>query len=132
MGVGDLTVSNTRRVTVIAHELLGFSPVGGMGTATSLLALGLARLGHTVEILLGLNDPRSMDAYWREAYESAGIRVFAMPSLDAEVRPWYFAQLRVVELGLRANPPDVVIAHDFAAPAYSALRLRQAGIAFEE
>src|SRR5438874_3737863 len=132
MGVGDLTVSNPRRVTVIAHELLGFSPVGGMGTATSLLALALARLGHAVEILLGLNDPRSMDPHWRETYKSAGIRVRAMPPLDADIEPWYFAQLRAVELGLRANPPDVVVAHDFAAPAYSALRLRQAGIAFEE
>ena len=37
-----------------------------------------------------------------------------------------------IELGLQADPPDVVIAHDFGAPAYSALRLRQAGIAFED
>jgi len=35
-------------------------------------------------------------------------------------------------LGLRDDPPDVVIAHDFGAPAYSALRLRQAGLGFED
>jgi glycosyltransferase involved in cell wall biosynthesis len=35
-------------------------------------------------------------------------------------------------LGLRDDPPDVVVAHDFGAPAHSALRLRQAGLAFED
>ena len=35
-------------------------------------------------------------------------------------------------LGLQADPPDVVVAHDFGAPAYSALRLRQAGVGFDD
>ncbi len=48
---------DARRVTVIAHELRGFRPVGGMGTATTFLALALARLGHSVEILLGKHAP---------------------------------------------------------------------------
>ena len=46
------------------------------------------------------------------------------------MEPWHFAHAHAVSLGLQESPPDVVVAHDFGAPAYTALRLRQAGIAF--
>ncbi len=123
--------TTARRVTVIAHELRGFLPVGGMGTATTFLALALARLGHSVEILLGKHSLDAIDSHWETVYRSAGVRIRPVPQSDEPVEPWEFAHAHNVELGLRADLPDVVIAHDFGAPAYSALRLRQAGIAFE-
>jgi glycosyltransferase involved in cell wall biosynthesis len=121
-----------RRVTVIAHELRGFRPVGGMGTATAFLALALTRLEHSVEILLGRQAPHSIEPYWENIYRSAGVRIRPVPRTDESVEPWQFAHAHRVMLGLRDDPPDVVIAHDFGAPAYSALRLRQAGLAFEK
>jgi glycosyltransferase involved in cell wall biosynthesis len=131
--IGDVAASNgtraPRRVTVVAHELLGFRPAGGMGTATTFLALALARMGHSVELLLGFDSPGSMDPYWRATYEQAGIRIRRAPVSDEPVEPWHFVHTHSIALGLQADPPDVVIAHDFGAPAYSALRLRQAGIA---
>jgi glycosyltransferase involved in cell wall biosynthesis len=123
-------VSTPQRVTVVAHELRGIRPVGGMGTATTFLALALARIGHSVELLLGRDSPQSFDPYWENLYEQAGIRLRRAPR--AECEPWYFVHARSIELGLREEPPDVVIAHDFGGPAYTALRLRQAGIAFED
>ena len=66
-------MASVRRVTVIAHELRGFRPAGGMGTATTFLALALARLGHSVEILLGKHDPRSVEPHWADVYREAGI-----------------------------------------------------------
>ena len=124
-------MSPARRVTVIAHELRGFHPAGGMGTATTFLALALARMGHAVEILLGKHSVGSIDPYWETVYTEAGVRIRPMPQGDEPVEPWRFSHAHSVQLGLQAQPPDVVIAHDFGAPAYSALRLRQAGIAFE-
>jgi O-antigen biosynthesis protein len=120
-----------RRVTVIAHELRGFHPVGGMGTATAFLALALARMGHSVEILLGKHPVGSIDPDWESVYSRAGIGIRPAPRSDP-IEPWQFAHAHCVSLGLRADLPDVVIAHDFGAPAYSALRLRQAGIAFDD
>lgn len=120
-----------RRVTVVAHELRGFRPVGGMGTATTFLALGLAHAGQRVEILLGKHDPEAIDPSWAGIYASAGIRIRATPRDDA-VEPWQFVHAHQVAAGLRDDPPDVVIAHDFGAPAYSALRLRQMGLGFDE
>jgi glycosyltransferase involved in cell wall biosynthesis len=131
----DVTLASmsttARRVTVIAHELRGFLPVGGMGTATAFLALALARQGHSVEILLGKHSLDSIDPQWETAYRHAGVRFRAAPPSDDPVEPWEFERGHNVERGLRADPPDVVIAHDFGAPAYSALRLRQAGLGFE-
>ena len=68
-----------RRVTVIAHELRGFHPSGGMGTATAFLALALARLGHLVEILLGKHALGSIDPEWDELYSGAGVRIRPVP-----------------------------------------------------
>ena len=121
-----------RRVTVIAHELRGFHPVGGMGTATTFLALALARSGHSVELLLGKHPVGSIDPYWDSVYTDAGIQIRPAPPSEEFVEPWHFAKPHSIALGLAAEPPDVVIAHDLGAPAYSALRLRQAGIAFED
>jgi len=119
-----------RRVTVIAHEFRGIRPCGGMGTATTFLALALARIGHSVEMLLGRDTPPTLDEYWENVYACAGVSLRRAPRGECE--PWHFVDAHSIELGLRESPPDVVIAHDFGAPAYTALRLRQAGIAFEE
>jgi glycosyltransferase involved in cell wall biosynthesis len=125
-------MATARRVTVIAHELRGFRPTGGMGTATTFLALALARRGHTVEILLGKHDPESIDPSWAAVYRDAGIQIRPAPRSPEPVEPWHFDYPRRIELGLRADPPEIVIAHDFGAPAYSALRLRQAGLALDD
>ena len=73
----------------------------------------------------------SIDPYWLSLYD--GRRNPDSPRSPSKefVEPWHFAQPHSVLLGLQADPPDIVIAHDLGAPAYSALRLRQAGIAFE-
>jgi glycosyltransferase involved in cell wall biosynthesis len=118
-------------VTVVANELRGFVPVGGMGTATTFLALALARMGHSVEILLGRHGADSINSYWGTTYTRAGIRIRSAPPSEERVEPPNFAVAGNVAAALRADAPEVVIAHDFGAPAYAALRLRQAGIALE-
>jgi glycosyltransferase involved in cell wall biosynthesis len=114
-----------RRVTIVTHELRGFLPVGGMGTATTFLAVALARMGHSVEILLGvMHNPESIDPEWRALYDSHGIRIRPVPPNDEPVGPAHFERTYAVARALQADPPDVVVVHDLAAPAYAALRLR--------
>jgi hypothetical protein len=120
-----------RRVTLVTYELRGLSPVGGMGTATTFLALALARAGHDVEILVGRPRAGPLDPYWQSVFATAGIRVRTAAPSGERVASWRFGLMRNVELALRSDPPDVVIAHDFAAPAYFALQLRHAGLAYE-
>jgi O-antigen biosynthesis protein len=115
-----------RRITIVTYELRGFLPVGGMGTATTFLALALARMGHSVEILLGvMHRPESIDPEWRDLYESHGIRIRPVPPNEEAVAPAHFERTYGVARALQAEPPDVVVVHDLGAPAYAALRLRE-------
>src|SRR2546423_3904838 len=127
-----MSAPGPRRITLVTNELRGLVPVGGMGTATTFLALALARMGHSVEILLAWQSAAEVQPYWASVYERAGVRVRAVPESGERVDSWHFGVMRNVELALRADPPDVVIAHDLDAPAYSALRLRQAGLGLED
>src|SRR5438552_14940380 len=49
-----------------------------------------------------------------------------------QIEPAVLARARAVELALRDDPPDVVIAQDLAAPVYTALRSRQLGFDFQD
>jgi glycosyltransferase involved in cell wall biosynthesis len=122
-----------RRITVVTRELLGYVRVGGAGTATTYLAVALARMGHRVDVLYVGDLPGGpMTAEWAGLYEEAGIAIRLPPPSDEIVQPGRFTRLRAVEMALRGDVPEVVIAHDLTAPVYTALRLRQLGLAYEE
>src|SRR5919108_3872901 len=118
----ELNAPSPRRVALVANEVRGFLPVGGLGTATTFLAVALARIGHVVEILYyGVQPLASVDAYWRAFYEQAGVGIRATAASEEPVEPWHFGRMRAVDRALRADPPDVVVAQDLGAPAYAAL-----------
>jgi O-antigen biosynthesis protein len=119
----------SRRVTLVTAQLLGFGPQGGVGAATTWLALALGRMGHDVDVLYAKQE--RLDSEWAVRYADAGIGIRVVPTLEVTVEPVEFARMRAVELGLRTDPPDVVIAHEYGAPAYIAQRLRRLGLAFE-
>jgi O-antigen biosynthesis protein len=122
----------SRRITLVTNELRGSRPVGGIGTATTFLAVALARMGHDVEILhCGTSPTTAIDPEWDRLYTNAEIRVRFVPQSDETVEPRYFARMPETARALRADPPDVIITQDTAAPAYVALRLRQLGLGFE-
>ena len=121
-----------RRITVVTRELLGYVRVGGAGTATTYLAVALARMGHRVDVVYVGDLPADpVTAEWARLYEEAGIAIRLPPPSDEIVQPDRFTRLRAVEAALRGDLPKVVIAHDLTAPVYTALRLRQLGLAFE-
>lgn len=125
---------SSRRVTIVTAQLLGFeSTGGGVGAATTNLAIALARMGHDVDIVYTKEKlPQPLDAEWAGRYEEEGVTIRRTPAVDIPVEPHYFGRMLAVETALRADPPDLVIAHEYAAPAYVALRLRQLGLAFED
>lgn len=121
-----------RRVTLVTDELLGYTRTGGIGTATSFLALALGRMGHRAEALFTGDPPNApMAEEWAAAYEKAGVAIRLLQRSEREVEPAYFARMRDVEETLAADPPDAVVVQDLAAPAYTALRMRQLGFGFE-
>jgi glycosyltransferase involved in cell wall biosynthesis len=125
--------SDSRRVTLVPDELLGYVRTGGLGTATSFLALALARMGHQIEVLYAGGQPTTpLGDEWARLYDRTGVAIRTLPDRSETVEPPYFARMRQAELALAADPPDVVITQDLAAPCYTALRLRQLGLAFRD
>jgi glycosyltransferase involved in cell wall biosynthesis len=121
-----------RRITVVTSHVLGSVRTNGSATANTFLALGLAQMGHRVEILhIGEPATDGMDAEWARLYEEAGIAIRLLPKSGETVKPELFARIRAVERALGEDPPDVVISWEGTAPAYGCLRLRQLGLAFE-
>lgn len=120
-----------RRIAFVADELLGYAG-NGIGTTTAFVSVALARMGHSVEVLfVGPPPTGPVDPEWQTLYEGAGVRVRVVPRSAEVVEPAYFGRARDVEFALRADPPDVVIVQDLGAPAYTPLRLRRLGLAFE-
>jgi glycosyltransferase involved in cell wall biosynthesis len=122
----------TRRITVVASELLGRPGTGGAGTADSLLAVALARHGHDVELLVASGrEIGTLSTAWTRRYDDAGVTVRVLAP-TAGIRPAYLAAPFEVLSALREAPPDVVVADDWRGLAYPALRARQAGRALTE
>jgi glycosyltransferase involved in cell wall biosynthesis len=118
-------------VAFVADELLGYAG-NGIGTTTTFVSLALARRGYDVQVLFAGTPPtKPVDPEWQRLYDEAGVRVHVVPRSSEEVQPSYFGRSRDVEAVLRADPPDVVVVQDLGAPAYTAIRLRSLGLAFE-
>jgi glycosyltransferase involved in cell wall biosynthesis len=120
-----------RNVTFVADELLGYAG-NGIGTTTTFVSLALARMDYDVQVLFAGAGPAGRpEPKWQRLYDEAGVQVRIVPEQNVRVEPRYFARARDVEAALRAEPPDVVVTQDLGAPAYTAIRLRSLGLAFE-
>ncbi len=90
----------SRRVTLVTAQLLGFGPPGGVGAATTWLALALGRMGHDVDVLFAKEQAlESMDAEWAGRYAGAGVGIRVVPTLDVTVEPKMFARMRATVTG---------------------------------
>ena len=77
----------SRRVTLIAGELLGYVRAGGVGTSTTFLALAMARAGHSVEVLYIGDRGAALDDGWAELYRAGRVGVRTLPPLREPVAP---------------------------------------------
>src|SRR5204862_1835506 len=117
----------SRRITVVASELLGRAGTGGAGTADSLRAAALARAGHDVELLVASGrEIGTLSPEWTQRYVEAGVAVRILEP-TAGIRPAYLAAPFEVFAALRETSPDVVVVDDWRGLGYPALRARQAG-----
>jgi glycosyltransferase involved in cell wall biosynthesis len=115
----------------VADELLGYAG-NGIGTTTTFVSVALARRGYDVRVLFAGTPPTTrVEPEWQRLYDETGVRVDVLPRSGEQVEPSSFARARDVEQALRDEPPDVVVVQDLGALAYTAVRLRSLGLAFE-
>jgi glycosyltransferase involved in cell wall biosynthesis len=120
-----------RRVCLVLTELLGAVKNGGLGTASSYLALALAADGHRVEVLDCTPRGRITDD-WRARYHAAGVQITRFKPSGAKVDPGFLQESFDVYQQLRADAPDVVAFSDWRGLGYCSARARQLAIAFEQ
>jgi glycosyltransferase involved in cell wall biosynthesis len=126
-----VAASTSRRITLVSSELLGVFRNGGIGTATTFLALALGRAGHDVEVLLTGDPPAGeLAASWALLYEQHGVRTRFLPASSERVEPTEMRIGRSVAQALRRDPPDVVIAQDWQGAAAQAITLRRLSAEF--
>src|SRR5438309_1844066 len=123
---------SSRRITIVASELLGRAGTGGAGTADSLLAVALARHDHQVELVVASGrEIGPLNDRWTGIYDESGVAIRVLDPI-AGVRPPYLAPTLEVFHALRDEPPDVAIVNDWRGLGFAALRARQTGIGLTE
>jgi glycosyltransferase involved in cell wall biosynthesis len=122
----------SRRITVVASELLGRAGTGGAGTADSLLAVALGRHGHDVELVIASGRHiGELNPEWTQTYDEAGVRIRVLEPL-AGVRPGYLAPTLEVFRAMQERVPDVAVVNDWRGLGWAAMRARQTGREFED
>jgi glycosyltransferase involved in cell wall biosynthesis len=90
----------------------------------------VGRRGHEVELVVAPGrDVTGLSAEWRRTYADANVRIRPLAE-NGPVRPAFLAPAAHVYDALSSEPPDVIVADDWRALPYAALRARQAGRAF--
>ncbi len=121
-----------RSITVVASEVLGRPGTGGAGTADSLLAVGLARSGHRVNLVVASGrEMGELSPDWARIYASADVEVRKLHR-QPRVAPTYLAPAFEIFRALCDRPSDVVIVNDWRGLGYFAMRARQLGRALTE
>lgn len=120
-----IPATENRHIAVVASELLGRPGTGGAGTADSLLAVALARHGHSVDLIVASGrEIGELNAEWNRIYESAGVRITILER-NSGVKPAFLAPTFEVFGALRAMQPDVAIINDWRGLGWAALRARE-------
>jgi O-antigen biosynthesis protein len=119
----------SRRITIVASELLGRVGTGGAGTADSLLAVALGRRGHDVRLVVASGRAiGDLGPEWSRVYSEAGVEVRLLEPVRG-VRPSYLAPALEVYHALRDAPPEVAVVNDWRGLGWAAMCARETGLA---
>ena len=117
-------------VCFVASEILGAHKNGGIGTATSHLALFMARHQHRVSVLYIGGSPIDYSHPWIVRCRAAGIEFTHLESRDAEVYPEWLRESSVVFDYLRHKDYGLILFQDWDGCGFASIVARRAGLAF--
>jgi len=119
------------KICLVSNEILGAYRNGGIGTATSHLALLLARNGHSVTLFYTGGESLEPLSPWASYYETAGVTVCHFPGSQARVNPrWMKQPVAIYEL-LEGQGFDVIVFQDWMALGHACAIAKRAGLGFD-
>lgn len=120
------------RICFVTGELLGAHKNGGIGTATTHLALFLAGAGHEVTIVYTGGPWIDHANPWIRRCEGAGIALTHLDARQGEIYPLWMRETCVIFDYLRGMEQDVILFQDWEGPAFASVTAKRAGLAFAE
>jgi O-antigen biosynthesis protein len=118
------------KVCLVSNEILGAHRNGGIGTATSHLAVLLATNGHAVSLFYVGHTPLDLHDRWAAIYRVANIEVLHFPRSLAPIQPSWMKQPVGIFEQLRRKDFDVILFQDWMALGHACVIAKRAGIAF--
>lgn len=109
------------RICLVASEILGAYKNGGIGTATTHLALLLARRGYAIHIVYTGVAPIDYKNAWIKRCEVAGIKFTNLETRHHEIYPIWLRESCVVFNYLRTTEHDVILFQDWEGLAFSSV-----------
>ena len=125
-----MTPGRPLRICFVTGELLGAHKNGGIGTATTHLALFLAGAGHQVSVVYTGAPWIDHTSAWIRRCAAAGIAITHFDARSGEVYPLWLRETCVIYDHLRGLEADVILFQDWEGPAFSSIVAKQAGLAF--
>ena len=127
-----MSASLRLRLCLVAGEILGAQKNGGIGTATTHLALFLARSGHEVRIVYTGVPWIDHASRWVRRCEAAGITITHLDSRYGEIYPTWLRESCVIYDYLRHLDHDLVLFQDWEGQAFSSVVAKRTGLAFAD
>ena len=120
------------RICFVSTELLGLHKNGGIGTATSHLAILLARRGHQVTLLYvgrEFMDPRDP---WIRRYQSLGIVLVRTNGERLDIWPQWLRESSAVYQFVADAGFDLVVFPDWEGHGFASCVAKKAGLALHD
>ena len=118
------------RICFVTGELLGAHKNGGIGTATTHLALFLARAGHGVTVVYTGAPWIDQANPWVRRCKEAGVVLIHIDARHGEIYPVWLRETSVIFDYLRGIEQDIVLFQDWEGPAFASIVAKRAGLAF--
>jgi len=118
------------KICLVCNEILGACQSGGIGTATSHLALLLARNGHSVTLFY--TDASALDPMspWPSHYTAANIALHRYPVSGEQINPSWMRQPVEIYEQLQYGDFDLILFQEWMALGHACMVAKRAGLAF--
>jgi O-antigen biosynthesis protein len=120
------------RVCLATTEILGAHRNGGIGTATSHLAILLANAGHSVTLLYGGEDPLEIGSLWHGIYHRFDVSVVRVKPRERELEPWALRHPVTFFEYLRGSSFDLIMFQDWLGLGQACVLAKRNGMAFAD
>ena len=118
------------RLCLVASEVLGAHKNGGIGAATTHLALLMARSGHEVTVVYTGAYLIDYASPWIARCREAGIVLKRLDTRDGEIYPVWLRESSILHDYLRGFAFDAILFQDWEGSAFCSVVAKRAGLAF--